>query len=91
MSAANWGIWGGGGLNIFFRGRNVHQVYFAIVLVFLVRKGPLGMDPRESESAYSRWMVDDALGNPTENCEGLEALRKLGESLYPSTKCSEWF
>ena len=24
MSAANWGIWGGG-LNIFFRGRNVHQ------------------------------------------------------------------
>ena len=25
MSAANWGIGGGGGLNIFFRGRNVHQ------------------------------------------------------------------
>ena len=24
FSAANWGIWGGG-LNIFFRGRNVHQ------------------------------------------------------------------
>ena len=24
VSAANWGI-GGGGLNIFFRGRNVHQ------------------------------------------------------------------
>ena len=27
MFAANWGIWGGGGggLNIFFRDRNVHQ------------------------------------------------------------------
>ena len=25
VSAANWGIWGGGGLNIFFRARNVHQ------------------------------------------------------------------
>ena len=26
MSAANWGFrGGGGGLNIFFRGRNVHQ------------------------------------------------------------------
>ena len=25
-SAANWGIAGGGGVNIFFRGRNVHQV-----------------------------------------------------------------
>ena len=26
VSAANWGIWGGGGgLNIFFGGRNVHQ------------------------------------------------------------------
>ena len=25
MSAANWGIFWGGGLNIFFRGRNVHQ------------------------------------------------------------------
>ena len=29
MSTANWGIWGGGGgLNIFFRGRNVHQGKF---------------------------------------------------------------
>ena len=29
MSAANWGkMGGGGGLNIFFRGRNVHQVFF---------------------------------------------------------------
>ena len=27
VSAANWGIWGGGGgLNIFFRGRNVHPI-----------------------------------------------------------------
>ena len=26
VSAANWGIFGGGGLNIFFRPRNVHQV-----------------------------------------------------------------
>ena len=26
VSAANRGILGGGGLNIFFRGRNVHQV-----------------------------------------------------------------
>ena len=27
VSAANWGVLGGGGgLNIFFRGRNVHQV-----------------------------------------------------------------
>ena len=25
VSAANWGFGGGGGLNIFFRGRNVHQ------------------------------------------------------------------
>ena len=30
MSAANWSIWGGaGGLNIFFGGRNVHQVWEA--------------------------------------------------------------
>ena len=27
MSAANWGIFGGGGVNIFFGGRNVHQVF----------------------------------------------------------------
>ena len=25
VSAANWGIWGGGGVNIFFQCRNVHQ------------------------------------------------------------------
>ena len=25
VSAANWGIWGGGGPKYFFRGRNVHQ------------------------------------------------------------------
>ena len=25
VSAANWGFFLGGGLNIFFRGRNVHQ------------------------------------------------------------------
>ena len=30
MCAANWGFFlGGGGLNIFFRGRNVHQVFQA--------------------------------------------------------------
>ena len=42
MSAANWGFWEGGGVNIFFRGRNVHQVTVEFkndcVLGFIIRE-----------------------------------------------------
>ena len=38
MSAANWGFWGGGGLNIFFRGRNVHQATILVGPYTLARK-----------------------------------------------------
>ena len=38
MSAANWGIfWGGGGAKSFFRGRNVHQENGSASRVFLYR------------------------------------------------------
>ena len=72
VSAANWGFFGGGDLNIFFRGRNVHQDehFRALSVVFCDRRSeflfpyriysPYYFLVREGPLIGSRWISSTA-------------------------------
>ena len=62
VSAANWGIWGDGGLTIFFRGRNVHQEKDPMTQA--CRGGPKkSSNSKESSEAFP---TDSAFGSKNE-------------------------
>ena len=67
-SAVNWGIWGGGGLNIFFRGRNVHRdvlrcsvtcemLQHSFICVFLNQQTVSGSTPPQRSPDTINWTL----------------------------------